>query len=81
MADNDIQISITDKAVDLLAEQGYDPQFGARPIKRLIQRNILNELSKKILDGTVKRDQSVVVDTDGKQIIFKNTEEPVKGIV
>jgi ATP-dependent Clp protease ATP-binding subunit ClpB len=74
LAENDIQITITDKAIDLIATQGYDPQFGARPIKRLIQKNVLNELSKKILDGTVKKDQAVVVDCDKTEIRFKNQE-------
>jgi len=75
LAENEIQITITDKAIDLIAEQGYDPQFGARPIKRLIQKNILNELSRKILDGSVKKDQAVVVDCDNKEIRFINQEK------
>ena len=75
LADNEIQITITDKAIDLIAEQGYDPQFGARPIKRLIQKNILNELSRRILDGSVKKDQAVVVDCDNKEIRFINQEK------
>ena len=67
-----MKINITDEATDLIAEQGFDPQYGARPIKRLIQRNILNELSRKILEGTLKRDQAVVIDRDRQGIIFRN---------
>jgi ATP-dependent Clp protease ATP-binding subunit ClpB len=72
LEENGIAISITEKALDLIAEQGYDPQYGARPIKRLIQKNILNELSRKILDGSVKRDQTVLIDRDKTGIIFTN---------
>jgi ATP-dependent Clp protease ATP-binding subunit ClpB len=72
LAEMGMVISMTEKAVDLIAEMGYDPQYGARPIKRLIQRNILNELSRKILDGTLKKDQAVVIDSDGNGIIFIN---------
>jgi ATP-dependent Clp protease ATP-binding subunit ClpB len=72
LAENEIQINITEKAVQWIAEQGYDPQFGARPIKRLIQKNILNELSKKILEGTIKKDQSVMIDCSNGEISFVN---------
>ena len=75
LTDLDIEISITDKAIDYIAEQGYDPQYGARPIKRLIQKNLLNELSRKILAGTLKRDEAVLVDHDETGIIFKNKEK------
>lgn len=72
LAEMGMNLSITDKAADLLAEQGYDPQFGARPIKRLIQKNILNELSRKILDGSLRKDQAVVIDRDDNGIVFVN---------
>ena len=75
LTDLDIEISITDKAIDYIAKQGYDPQYGARPIKRLIQKNLLNELSRKILAGTLKRDEAVLVDHDETGIIFKNKEK------
>lgn len=67
-----MDISITDRAIDLIARQGYDPQYGARPIKRLIQKNILNNLSKMILEGTLRKDQAVVIDRDEQGIIFTN---------
>jgi ATP-dependent Clp protease ATP-binding subunit ClpB len=73
LADMGMNITITDGAVDLVAEQGYDPQFGARPIKRLIQRNILNDLSKRILEGSLKKDQAVVIDRDQNGIIIRNS--------
>jgi ATP-dependent Clp protease ATP-binding subunit ClpB len=72
LAEMGMVISMTEEAVDLVAEQGYDPQYGARPIKRLIQRNILNEISRKILEGTLKKDQSVIIDRDENGIIFVN---------
>jgi len=72
LAEMGMKISMTDRAVDLVAEQGYDPQYGARPIKRLIQRNILNELSRKILDGSLRKDQDVMIDRDENGIIFVN---------
>jgi ATP-dependent Clp protease ATP-binding subunit ClpB len=75
LAEMGMDISITDKAIDLLAEQGYDPQYGARPIKRLIQRNILNDLSRKLLEGTLKKDQAVIVDNEGNSVILRNKED------
>jgi ATP-dependent Clp protease ATP-binding subunit ClpB len=75
LADNEIKINITEEAIYRIAEQGYDPQFGARPIKRLIQKNILNELSRMILEGKVKKDQAIVVNCDDKGICFENRED------
>ncbi len=72
LAKNDITLNITDKALDLLADEGYDPEFGARPVKRVIQREILNRLSKDILAGNVSKDKSILIDSDGQQFIFRN---------
>jgi ATP-dependent Clp protease ATP-binding subunit ClpB len=72
LAELNIGISISERAIDFIGEQGYDPNYGARPIKRLIQKNILNELSRKILEGTLKRDEDVLVDRDNTGIIFTN---------
>ncbi len=69
---NDIQISITEKAIDKLADIGYDPQFGARPLKRVVQKEVLNELSKMILSGKLNKDESIVVDVKDDQIVFRN---------
>jgi len=64
LAGIDIKLAITDPAVDLIAEQGFDPQYGARPIKRLVQKIVLNELSRQILEGKIKKDQDVLIDRD-----------------
>ena len=72
LAKNDISLDITDSALELLADEGYDPEFGARPVKRVIQREILNRLSKDILAGNVTRDKSIVIDSDGDQFVFRN---------
>lgn len=62
----------TDAAVDLLTTEGYDPAFGARPVKRAIQEHVLNELSRKLLAGTVKREQPIEIDADGDTLTFRN---------
>jgi ATP-dependent Clp protease ATP-binding subunit ClpB len=69
---NGIKLSATAKAINLISSQGFDPQFGARPIKRVIQKNILNELSKMMLEGKVDKDNTIVVDEKGGKLIFKN---------
>jgi ATP-dependent Clp protease ATP-binding subunit ClpB len=70
---SDIRFKATKKAVQIIATQGFDPQFGARPIKRVIQRNLLNELSKMILEGTVNKDKEIVVDEKEGKLTFRNT--------
>ena len=62
LSDSGIKLDISDKALDRLAKMGFDPQFGARPLKRVIQREILNELSKQILSGKVNKDGMIFVD-------------------
>lgn len=69
---NNIEIDITDSAVDKLAEIGYDPLFGARPLKRVIQREVLNQLSKMILGGKLLPNERIVVDVENGEFIFKN---------
>ncbi|MCK4569313.1 MAG: ATP-dependent chaperone ClpB [Bacteroidales bacterium] len=72
LAANDIGIEISDEAIDLIAELGFDPQYGARPIKRVMQRKLVNELSKMILSGSVDRTKAIqVIAKDGK-FIFEN---------
>jgi len=61
MAEQGMEISATDEALDWLSQLGYDPQFGARPLKRVMQKRILNELSKEILMGNIKKDSSVLI--------------------
>ena len=72
LENNGIAIEVTDKAVQWLADAGYDPQFGARPVKRVIQRTLLNDLSKQILAEEVSKDSRIVVDVKDDKIIFEN---------
>lgn len=75
LAESNIEIEATKEVLDYLGEVGFDPQFGARPLKRTIQRLILNELSKQILSGYIKNDSAVLVDLDAEnQVYFKNIE-------
>lgn len=72
LGQNDIRMEISDAAADLIAEMGYDPQYGARPIKRVIQRNVLNELSKLILAGKVDSNSLIRLEAENKKLLFKN---------
>jgi ATP-dependent Clp protease ATP-binding subunit ClpB len=72
---NDVRLSATDNAIRFIASRGFDPQFGARPIKRVIQKNLLNELSKMILEGTVTKDSEIQVDETDGHLVFRNTPE------
>lgn len=72
LASNGITLNVTIPALELLAEDGYDPEFGARPVKRTIQRMVLNQLSKDILAGTVNRESPITIDVKGDNLIFKN---------
>ena len=72
LADTGINLVIKDKALDFLASAGFDQEFGARPVKRAIQRFLLNDLSKKILSGSIDRERSVTVDSDGVELTFAN---------
>ena len=69
---NGITLETTDRALDLLADEGYNPEFGARPVKRVIQRELLNQLSKDILAGKVDKDNTIVIDAENGEFIFKN---------
>jgi len=69
---NDIDFSVTDKAIDLIAKIGYDPQFGARPIKRVLQRYVLNELSKQMIAEKIDKSKPIIVDVEAGELIFKN---------
>ncbi len=73
LSKNEIRIRATKNAIQFIATQGFDPQFGARPIKRVIQKNLLNELSKMILEGKVNKDKEIVVDEKGGKLMFGNT--------
>ncbi len=69
---NGIKLEFTDTALDFISHEGYDPQFGARPVKRVIQRYVLNELSKQILSGKVDREHPIVIDAQAGDLVFKN---------
>jgi ATP-dependent Clp protease ATP-binding subunit ClpB len=71
-----ISFEVTEEALDWLAQLGYDPQFGARPLKRVIQKKVMNELSKQILSGTVQKDSHILLDLGPKNdLFFRNVEE------
>ncbi len=72
LASNGITLTVTPEALELLADDGYDPEFGARPVKRTIQRMVLNQLSKDILAQKVDRENPIVIDRDGDELVFKN---------
>ena len=72
MAGNGVALSFTDAAVDFIADAGYDSQFGARPVKRAIQRYVLNELSKEILGMKIDKDRPIVIDRKGDGLVFRN---------
>ncbi len=74
-----IELKFSDYALDFLAEQGFDPQFGARPLKRLIQKEIVNQLSKRILAGDIDKSKPVLVDVFDNTVVFRNeTMEKLK---
>ncbi|HAA01097.1 MAG TPA: ATP-dependent chaperone ClpB [Flavobacteriales bacterium] len=72
---NDIRLHITEEAVKMISTLGFDPQFGARPVKRVIQKQVLNELSKSLLAGKVNREEVIVMDAIDNKIIFRR---PIK---
>jgi len=72
LADNGITLEVTPAAIRYLADEGYDPEFGARPVKRVIHRQILNRLSKDILGGKVDRDHPILIDVKDGQLVFSN---------
>ena len=72
LAQNGIDLRVSDAAIELLSKAGYDPEFGARPVKRAIQQYLLNDLSKKILAGQIHRDKPVRVDRSGNELTFSN---------
>jgi len=72
VAQNGIDLQFSEYALDYLAENGYDPQFGARPLKRLIQKEIVNQLSKRILAGDIDKTRPVLVDVFDGTVVFRN---------
>ena len=75
VAQSGIELHFTDYTLEFLADQGFDPQFGARPLKRLIQKEIVNPLSRRILAGDIDKSRSVLVDVFDNTVVFRN-EQP-----
>ena len=75
---DNIRLTATDDAIDWLANTGYDPSYGARPIKRLIQKQVLNELSKEILAGKIESNCDIVMDVFDNQVVFRKPIETDK---
>ena len=71
VAQNGITLQVTDEAITLIAKAGFDPQFGARPVKRAIQDKLLNELSKRIISGEIDHEKPVIVKTNGDELTFE----------
>ncbi|MEB3039136.1 ATP-dependent chaperone ClpB [Capnocytophaga gingivalis] len=74
VARENITLEATNEAIDYLAERGYDPQFGARPVKRVIQKEVMNALSKEILQGNIKAGSLVLIDSFDNGLVFRNKE-------
>ena len=72
LAQNGVKLDVSEAAVDWLAQEGFDPMFGARPVKRTLQRNLVNELSRRILAGQIDSDSEIQIDADTNGLIFKN---------
>jgi len=75
LAEMGVEIEASEEALDWLAELGYDPQFGARPLKRVIQKRVLNELSKEILAGNVDKESKIRLDMFDNKFVFLNTKK------
>ena len=77
LADQNITLEASEAALAKLAKDGYDPNYGGRPMKRVLQRAVLNELSKAILSGKIKKDSAVLMDLDeAGELIFENIQTP-----
>ncbi len=72
LANVGITLEVSHKAIDFLAEEGYDPEFGARPVKRVIHRRVLNQLSKDILAQKVDKERPILIDVENQDLVFKN---------
>lgn len=82
LAEKGIDFSASPEALTYLAEKGYDPQFGARPVKRLVQKEVLNLLSRQLLEGKINKDEPLVMDVFDGQVVFrKPLEEELKDLI
>ncbi len=78
LAKQHITLDATPEAIDYLAQKGYDPQYGARPVKRLIQKEVLNNLSKELLAGKIQADSIVLLDSFNDELVFRNQDELIQ---
>jgi len=78
LAQQDLEITATEEAIAALAQWGFDPEYGGRPVKRVMQKKVLNALSKALLAGTIATEKPVVVDHFEQEIVFRNTENAKK---
>lgn len=72
LSGTDVKINLTDEAVNWLSALSYDPHFGARPVKRVLQRNVLNELSRRILSGQIEKSKPILIDVKNDELVFRN---------
>ncbi len=72
LKENGIELNLTEAAIHFIADEGFDPQFGARPVKRAIQKYVLNDLSKQLIAGTVRNNEAITVDFDGEKLMYRN---------
>ena len=72
LLDNNIDAEISEKAIDFISEESYEPQYGARPVKRILQKEIINELAKAVLSNTVESQSKILIDVENDNIVFKN---------
>jgi ATP-dependent Clp protease ATP-binding subunit ClpB len=73
-----LEINLTEEAIDALSKLGFDPEYGGRPVRRVIQKNILNLLSKSILAGDIDQGSNVIIDYFDNQIVFRNQKKTTK---
>ncbi|MBN2275373.1 MAG: ATP-dependent chaperone ClpB [Bacteroidales bacterium] len=75
LSQNQILVTMTEEAVQWITKKGYDPQYGARPIKRLLEKHVVNEISKAILAGTVTKESTIIIDVKNNALVFENQEK------
>jgi ATP-dependent Clp protease ATP-binding subunit ClpB len=75
LAKQQITLDATEDAIHFLAERGYDPQYGARPVKRTLQKEVLNNMSKALLSGSIKADSIVLLDAFDNELVFRNQND------
>ncbi|MBA2257675.1 MAG: ATP-dependent chaperone ClpB, partial [Acidobacteria bacterium] len=77
LEDRKIRVDLSERAKDLLIAEGYDPTYGARPLKRIIQRRVLDTLAIKVLEGDIREGELVRIDVKGGELTFETAREPV----